>query len=96
MAVILFGGLFGPLFLMLGLSQTTAASGSLLLNLEGLATMAIAWLVFRENVEDNCYSERRLFSLEQCFCRGTDKRCASTQAGSSLRRRAWRGALITT
>ena len=51
MAVILFGGLFGPLFLMLGLSQTTAASGSLLLNLEGLATMAIAWLVFRENVE---------------------------------------------
>ena len=51
MAVILFGGLFGPLFLMLGLSQTTAASGSLLLNLEGLATMAIAWLVFRENVD---------------------------------------------
>ncbi|PZM07299.1 hypothetical protein CPY51_32060 [Rhizobium tubonense] len=28
---------------MLGLSQTTAASGSLLLNLPGLATMAIAW-----------------------------------------------------
>ena len=43
--------MLGPLFLMLGLSQTTAASGSLLLNLEGLATMAIAWLVFRENVD---------------------------------------------
>ncbi|MHB0953964.1 MAG: DMT family transporter [Allorhizobium sp.] len=50
-AVILFGGLLGPLFLMLGLSLTSAASGSLLLNLEGLATMAIAWLVFRENVD---------------------------------------------
>ncbi|MET0429692.1 MAG: DMT family transporter [Microvirga sp.] len=50
-AVIAFGGLLGPLFLMLGLSRTTAASGSLLLNLEGLATMAIAWIVFRENVD---------------------------------------------
>jgi drug/metabolite transporter (DMT)-like permease len=50
-AVILFGGVLGPLLLMFGLSLTTAASGSLLLNLEGLATMAIAWLVFRENVD---------------------------------------------
>ena len=50
-AVILFGGVLGPLFLMLGLSQTSASSGSLLLNLEGLATMAIAWIVFRENVD---------------------------------------------
>lgn len=50
-AVVLFGGLLGPLFLMFGLSLTSAASGSLLLNLEGLATMAIAWLVYRENVD---------------------------------------------
>jgi drug/metabolite transporter (DMT)-like permease len=50
-AVILFGGILGPLFLMLGLARTSAASGSLLLNLEGLATMAIAWVVFRENVD---------------------------------------------
>jgi drug/metabolite transporter (DMT)-like permease len=50
-AVIFFFGLLGPLFLMLGLSLTSAASGSLLLNLEGLATMAMAWLVFRENVD---------------------------------------------
>ncbi|RUM18812.1 DMT family transporter [Rhizobium vallis] len=49
--VVLFGGMLGPLFLMLGLSQTSASSGSLLLNLEGLATMGIAWLVFRENVD---------------------------------------------
>ncbi|MHB0954467.1 MAG: DMT family transporter [Allorhizobium sp.] len=50
-AVVVFGGVLGPLFLMLGLSLTTASSASLLLNLEGLATMAIAWIVFRENVD---------------------------------------------
>jgi drug/metabolite transporter (DMT)-like permease len=49
--VVLFGGLLGPLLLMLGLARTEATSASLLLNLEGLATMAIAWLVFRENVD---------------------------------------------
>ena len=36
---------------MLGLKQTTASSGSLLMNLEGLATMSIAWVVFRESVD---------------------------------------------
>ncbi|SER09747.1 Permease of the drug/metabolite transporter (DMT) superfamily [Faunimonas pinastri] len=50
-AVVLFGGFAGPLLLMLGLAHTSAASGSLLLNLEGLATMLIAWMVFRENVD---------------------------------------------
>lgn len=49
--VIVAGGLLGPLLLMFGLSLTDAASASLLLNLEGLATMGIAWLVFRENVD---------------------------------------------
>jgi drug/metabolite transporter (DMT)-like permease len=50
-AIVLFGGAIGPLFLMLGLARTSAASGSLMLNLEGLSTMAIAWVVFRENVD---------------------------------------------
>ena len=36
---------------MLGLNRTSASSGSLLLNLEGLATTAVAWLVFRENAD---------------------------------------------
>ncbi|OYV52907.1 MAG: EamA family transporter [Acidocella sp. 20-58-15] len=49
--VILAGGIGGPLLLMFGLSQTSAASASLLLNLEGLATMGIAWVVFRENAD---------------------------------------------
>ena len=33
-AIVAFGGVIGPLFLMLGLARTSAASGSLLLNLE--------------------------------------------------------------
>lgn len=51
LAVIATGGIVGPLLLMLGLARSDAASGSLLLNLEGLATMGIAWVVFRENVD---------------------------------------------
>jgi drug/metabolite transporter (DMT)-like permease len=49
--VILTGGILGPLLLMFGLAGTDAAGASLLLNLEGLATMGIAWIVFRENVD---------------------------------------------
>lgn len=49
--VVLSGGAIGPVLLMLGLTTTPASSAALLLNLEGLATMAIAWLVFRENVD---------------------------------------------
>jgi len=49
--VILAGGIGGPLLLMLGLARTDAAGASLLLNLEGLATMGIAWIAFRENVD---------------------------------------------
>ena len=36
---------------MFGLSRTDAAGAFLPLNLEGLATMGIAWVVFRENVD---------------------------------------------
>ena len=49
--VILSGGVAGPLLLMFGLAHAQAASASLLLNLEGLATMGIAWVAFRENVD---------------------------------------------
>jgi drug/metabolite transporter (DMT)-like permease len=45
------GGAVAPVLLMVGLARTTAASASLLLNLEGLVTMGIAWRVLRENVD---------------------------------------------
>ena len=50
-AAIVFGGVIGPVFLVYGLSLTAASNAALLLNLEGLATMAIAWVIFHENVD---------------------------------------------
>ncbi|SAK83139.1 membrane protein [Caballeronia hypogeia] len=48
---IAFGGVAGPALLMLGLTSTPAATSALLLNLEGVLTALIAWIVFRENVD---------------------------------------------
>ncbi len=45
------GGLLGPVLLMLGLVRTEAAAASLLLNVEGVLTALIAWLVFKENAD---------------------------------------------
>lgn len=49
--VVLFGGLLGPVLMMSGLARTDAASASLLLNLEGVATLVLAWTFFREIVD---------------------------------------------
>ncbi len=46
---ILFGGILGPICLMMGLRVVSGFSASLLLNLEGLATAVIAVLLFKEN-----------------------------------------------
>ena len=48
---ILFGGALAPVLLMTGLRSTAASSASLLLNLEGVFTAAIAWFVFHENFD---------------------------------------------
>jgi drug/metabolite transporter (DMT)-like permease len=45
------GGVAGPALLMYGLARTEGSVASLLLNLEAVLTAAIAWLVFRENVD---------------------------------------------
>lgn len=50
-AAIGFGGVLGPVLLMFGLSHTSAASASLLLNLEAVLTALLAWVVFRENAD---------------------------------------------
>ena len=54
--IVLFGGVLGPALLMAGLKSASGGAGSLLLNTESLATMSIAWIFFRENVD------RRLFA----------------------------------
>jgi drug/metabolite transporter (DMT)-like permease len=50
-AAICFGGMIGPVLLMIGLTRTPAASASLLLNLEAVFTALLAWIVFHENVD---------------------------------------------
>lgn len=49
-AIVLLGGVVGPVCLMLGLQRVSGVSGSLLLNLEGPLTIAIAITVFREHL----------------------------------------------
>ena len=48
---VLFGGVMGPVLLMVGLTSTPASAASLLLNLESVLTALLAWVVFRENVD---------------------------------------------
>lgn len=51
MGATFFGGVLGPVLLMTGLTTSTAASSSLLLNLEGVLTSVIAWIIFREHYD---------------------------------------------
>jgi len=51
LGAILFGGVLGPALLMVGLSQTSGESASLLLNVEGVLTAVLAWVVFKENTD---------------------------------------------
>jgi drug/metabolite transporter (DMT)-like permease len=51
LGAIVFGGMLGPALLMLGLTRTGGAAASLLLNVEGVLTAVIAWLVFKENAD---------------------------------------------
>jgi drug/metabolite transporter (DMT)-like permease len=49
--VIVAGGVLGPILLFFGLARMHASAAALLLNVEGLATMAMAWILFNENVD---------------------------------------------
>jgi len=51
LGAIAFGGILGPVALMVGLTRTAGATASLMLNLESVLTAAIAWLVFKENAD---------------------------------------------
>jgi drug/metabolite transporter (DMT)-like permease len=50
-AAIVAGGIIGPMLLMVGLARTEAATASLLLTLEGVATALMAWFIFHENFD---------------------------------------------
>lgn len=51
LGAIFFGGVLGPVSLMFGLTSTSGATASLLLNLETVLTAVIAWVVFKENAD---------------------------------------------
>lgn len=48
---VLSGGVVGPVLLLFGLSQSSASEAALLLNLESVLTLIMAWIVFKENVD---------------------------------------------
>ncbi len=48
---IAFGGALGPYLLMYGLQTSDSASASLILNLEGVFTALLAWIVFKEHFD---------------------------------------------
>ncbi|AZI56820.1 DMT family transporter [Nakamurella antarctica] len=48
---VLFGGVIGPVLLLIGLTHLPATGASLLLNAEGVFTAVLAWVVFKENVD---------------------------------------------
>jgi drug/metabolite transporter (DMT)-like permease len=50
-AAICFGGIIGPILLLLGLSNMPASGASLLLNAEGVFTALLAWFTFKENFD---------------------------------------------
>ena len=57
------GGVAGPTLLMLGLARMSAATASLLLNLEGVLTALLAWLVFREATDRRVIAGMLLIAL---------------------------------
>src|SRR5207245_2192907 len=48
-AAIMCGGMLAPVLFTFGLRSTTGATASLLLNLETVFTVALAWFIFREH-----------------------------------------------
>ncbi len=47
---VVFGGVLAPVLLLTGLQQTSASNASLLLNLESVFTVTLAWIAFHENI----------------------------------------------
>jgi drug/metabolite transporter (DMT)-like permease len=52
--IIFFGGMLGPILMLLGVQRLSAVTGSLLLNLEGPFTAAIAVGLMREHPDARC------------------------------------------
>ena len=71
LGAIVAGGLLGPALFMFGLAQTSAASASLLLNLEAVFTAAIAWIFFREIADRRIVPGCPPWCWAACCCPGS-------------------------
>jgi drug/metabolite transporter (DMT)-like permease len=69
-SAIAFGGVLGPLLLMVGLVRSSASSAFLLLNLEGAFTAALAWFGFRENFDRRIALGMVMILIEERWFRG--------------------------
>jgi drug/metabolite transporter (DMT)-like permease len=50
-AAVMSGGIVGPVLLLFGLARSSASEAALLLNLESVLTLVMAWVIFKENVD---------------------------------------------
>ena len=55
LGAIFFGGILGPVLLLYGINQTSAATASLFLNMESVATVILGGLFFREHINKNIF-----------------------------------------
>ncbi|MBR7137576.1 MAG: DMT family transporter, partial [Clostridia bacterium] len=71
-----------PVFLMIGLTKTTAANASLLNNFEIVATSVIAWIVFREVISLRLWLAIALVTLSSAILSFEDVSSFSFSYGS--------------
>jgi len=86
LGAIVCGGIGGPTLLMLGLTRMSAASASLLLNLEGVLTALLAWVVFREATDRRVMLGMGLITLGALVLAwpGSPIKVASDGSGAAL------------
>lgn len=79
---ILFGGVAGPVLLLVGLMHVPASSASLLLNMEGVLTALLAWFVFRENFDRRIFMGMIFIVLAGIFLSGEQAKELGTPWGA--------------
>ncbi len=86
LAAVTCGGVLAPTLLMLGLARMSAASASLLLNLEGVLTALLAWFVFKENTDRRVMLGMLLITLGALLLSwsGTPERLGPVASGAAL------------
>lgn len=76
------GGIGGPLLLMAGLAVTPASTASLLLNMEGVLTAALAWFVFKENFDRRIFAGMLLIVVAGLLLSWNERPAAGTPWGA--------------